>query len=258
MIDGGTIDYSQPIVVAQPTYAVNDPAAQASATDQAMQILNSARALFSQGDYQTALSQVDKAILTLPNDTVLHEFRGLTLFALKRYQEAAGGVYAVLSVGPGWDWTTLSSFYPNVEVYTEQLRALEQYTRQNPKSAEAHFLLAYHYLTCGHTDAAAKEFKEVVRSESKGSIVGAIICVAIHSGRRRNAENPRTGRSAETGQCRRPDGQLEVNASRWRHDPLGLNSGWKIHVEIQPKGQTARVQRRLFSGRQPFDTQTGK
>lgn len=170
VIDGGTIDYSQPIVVAQPTYAVNDQAAQASATDQAMQILNSARAFFSQGDYQTALSQVDKAILKLPNDAVLHEFRALTLFALKRYQEAAGGVYAVLSVGPGWDWTTLVSFYPNVEIYTEQLRALEQYSRQNPKSAEAHFLLAYQYLTCGHNDAAAKEFKEVMSLNSKDQL----------------------------------------------------------------------------------------
>ena len=63
----------------------------------------------------------------MPNDTVLHEFRGLVLFALGRYKEAAAADYAVLSAGPGWDWTTLSGLYPNVEVYTEQLRALEQY-----------------------------------------------------------------------------------------------------------------------------------
>jgi tetratricopeptide (TPR) repeat protein len=105
----------------------------------------------------------------------LHEFRGLALFALKRYQEAAGAVYAVLSVGPGWDWTTLSSLYPNVEVYTEQLRALEEYRKQNPKSAEAHFLLAYHYLTCGHTDAAAKEFKEVISLNPKDQLSAQLL-----------------------------------------------------------------------------------
>ena len=58
---------------------------------------------------QTALAQVDQAIAQVPNDTVLHEFRGLVLFALGRYKEAAAADYAVLSAGPGWDWTTLSA-----------------------------------------------------------------------------------------------------------------------------------------------------
>ncbi|MGD0654133.1 MAG: tetratricopeptide repeat protein [Thermoguttaceae bacterium] len=180
VIDGGIIDYSQPIVVAaQPEYAVNDQSggtdAQTTAADQAMQIFNTARESFTAGDYQTALSQVDSAIAKLPNDAVLHEFRGLVLFAMKRYQEAAAAVYAVLSVGPGWDWTTLSSLYPNVDVYTEQLRALEDFRRRNPKSAEAHFLLAYHYLTCGHTDAAAKEFNEVVSLNPKDQLSAQLL-----------------------------------------------------------------------------------
>ena len=74
-----------------------------------------------QSDYKTALAQVDQAIALVPNDTVLHEFRGLVLFAQERYQEAAAAEYAVLSAGPGWDWTTLSALYPDVEVYTAQL-----------------------------------------------------------------------------------------------------------------------------------------
>ena len=45
------------------------------------------------------------------------------LFALKRYDEAAAALYAVLSVGPGWDWTTLISLYADPETYTQQLRA---------------------------------------------------------------------------------------------------------------------------------------
>lgn len=176
VIDGTTIDYSQPIVAAaQPQYTVNDQAQQTTATDQAMQIFDSARESFMQGDYNSALSQVDSAIAKLPDDTVLHEFRGLVLFALKRYQEAAGAVYAVLSVGPGWDWTTLSSLYPNVDVYTEQLRALEDYSRKNPKSAETHFLLAYHYLTCGHTDAAAKQLKDVVSLNPKDQLSAQLL-----------------------------------------------------------------------------------
>jgi tetratricopeptide (TPR) repeat protein len=180
VIDGGTIDYSQPILTAaQPAYAVNDQSGGAdvrsTAEDQAMKIFDSARESFMSGDYKTALSRVESAIAKLPNDVVLHEFRGLALFALKRYQESAAAVYAVLSVGPGWDWTTLCSLYPDVDVYTEQLRALEEYRRQNPKSAEARFLLAYHYLTCGHNEAAAKELKEVVSLNPKDQLSAQLL-----------------------------------------------------------------------------------
>ena len=82
--------------------------------------LDAARAAVADGDYAKALAQCDKAIAQQPNDVVLHEFRGLALFALHRYKEAAGTIYAVLSIGPGWDWTTLSGFYPDVNIYTQQ------------------------------------------------------------------------------------------------------------------------------------------
>jgi tetratricopeptide (TPR) repeat protein len=95
----------------------------------------------------------------MPRDTVVHEFRGLVLFALKKYPEAAAAVYAVLASGPGWNWTTMVGLYPNVDVYTAQLRELENFAKQNPKSADARFLLGYHYLTMGHEKNAAKQFQ---------------------------------------------------------------------------------------------------
>ena len=128
-----------------------------------------------QGDYTTALAQVDQAIAQVPNDTVLHELRGLVLFALGRYKEAAAADYAVLSAGPGWDWTTLSGLYPNVEVYTGQLRALEQYAKSHPAASEAKFLLADHYLTCGYADAAAAQLKEVVRLNPKDQLSAQLL-----------------------------------------------------------------------------------
>jgi hypothetical protein len=91
----------------------------------------------------------------------LHEFRALVLFALQRYDESAAALYAVLTVGPGWDWPTLAGLYPNVSVYTQQLRALENYCTQNTGSAAARFVLAYHYLTQGHTLAALQQLKQV-------------------------------------------------------------------------------------------------
>ena len=94
-----------------------------------MALFDAGRASFQQGNYTDALQQADAALAKLPNDTTLHEFRALCLFALGRYDEAAAALYAVLSVGPGWDWTTLIGLYPDVDVYTAQLRALEDYCR---------------------------------------------------------------------------------------------------------------------------------
>ena len=66
---------------------------------------------------------MDHAIKLLPSDATMHEFRALVLFAEGKYHEAAEGIYAVLSMGPGWTWDTMMSLYPNEETYTRQLRA---------------------------------------------------------------------------------------------------------------------------------------
>src|SRR5262249_49745656 len=91
-------DYSQPIAV---TAAAPEPAA----TDTAQQVFAAARDSFKAGDYARALALADQALVQLPNDPVLHEFRAICLFALRRYGESAGVAYTVLSAGPGWDWT---------------------------------------------------------------------------------------------------------------------------------------------------------
>ena len=89
----------------------------------------------------------------------LHEFLALVLFAQGKYEQAAAPLYAVLSVGPGWDWTTLIGNYSDAGVYTEQLRGLEAFVKANPKSAQAQFVLAYHYISQGHGEAAIKPLK---------------------------------------------------------------------------------------------------
>ena len=103
--------------------------------------------------------------------------RALTLFAQKKYKEAAAAVYAVLAVGPGWDWDTLKSLYPDVDTYTKQLRALEDYQKQNPKSADASFLLAYQYLTLGKKDAAIKQLQRTVELQPKDQVSAQLIKV---------------------------------------------------------------------------------
>ena len=111
-------DYSQPIPVDNST-----PPPQ-TALDAARSHFDAARAAFKGGDYAAALAEIDQAIKNLPNDPDLHEFRALTLFALGRYTESAAALYSVLAVKPGWNWATLIGFYPDVDTFTAQLRAL--------------------------------------------------------------------------------------------------------------------------------------
>ena len=134
---------------------------------------DAAREAFKRGDYPLAQSLAEKAIVLLPSDATLHEFRALTLFAQKKYKEAAAALYSVLAAGPGWDWKTLSGLYSDPDTYTKQLRALEEYAAKNPNSPEAHFVLAYHYLVLGSLEEAAKQFREVVRLQPEDKLSAA-------------------------------------------------------------------------------------
>ena len=126
------------------------------------EVLTNAVAAFQRNDYDRSLDITNNGIARYSDDAVLHEFRALVLFAKRDYQQAAATIHSVLAVGPGWDWTTLSSLYSNVAIYTKQLRALEAFTAANPQDAASRFLLAYHYMSCGHPDAAARHLQQVV------------------------------------------------------------------------------------------------
>lgn len=168
------IDYSQPLVVYE-QQAAAAPAPAAGAEDPGMAAFDAARDAFLAGNYEAALQGVNKALSYRPDDAVLHEFRALVMFATGQYRDAAAALHAVLAVGPGWDWTTLSGLYPSVDVYTGQLRRLEKYTAENPQAADARFVLAYHYLTCGYSDAAAAQLTAVLQLEPKDEVAAQLL-----------------------------------------------------------------------------------
>jgi len=161
-VDASTTDPGQP---PQPNPPVEDPKTKAAVAK-----FDEARLAFKAGKYDDALEKVNSAIQDLPGDPVLHEFRSLVLFAQQNYTDAAGTIYAVLAAGPGWDWDTLKTLYPNEETYTNQLRALEEFSNAHPDAADARFLLAYHYLTLGYTDEAKAELEVVSQLQPKDEL----------------------------------------------------------------------------------------
>lgn len=149
------LDYSHRLNVSQqtgfpsPSEAVNQ--------ERALARVNEARELFSRGDYSGALTRIEEAIALVPDDPPLHEFRALALFALGRFTDSAGGLYAVLSSSPGWDSATLRALYGNLDDYAAHLRNLEQFLEENPDSPEGHFLFAYHLAGARQYEASLAE-----------------------------------------------------------------------------------------------------
>jgi tetratricopeptide (TPR) repeat protein len=169
------VNYSEPMVVTEVAPAEGEVPAPVAPPQEELDKFDQARVAFQAGKYDDAFTLVNEAAVKLPHDAVLHEFRSLILFALKRYNESAAAIHAVLAVGPGWDWKTLSSLYADVNTYTAQLRALEAYCSENTRSADARFLLGYHYLTIGSPDAALNEFRRVTELQPKDSVSANLV-----------------------------------------------------------------------------------
>jgi tetratricopeptide (TPR) repeat protein len=147
----------------------------ATVPPEAVQNFDAARGAFKAQDYAKALTDIDAAIKVLNNDVTMHEFRALVFFAQKKYKDAAAGIYAVLSVGPGWKWETMSSLYAKPDTYTNQLRDLESYQRANAGAPDGHFLLAYHYLVLGHTQQALTQFEKFIKLVPGDKLVPELI-----------------------------------------------------------------------------------
>jgi tetratricopeptide (TPR) repeat protein len=236
-------DYSQPINTVS-------PAPSEALTDEALSLFDSARGAFKQGNYEQALQQANQALEKTPNDTALHEFRALCLFALGRYDEAASTLYAVLSVGPGWDWTTLIGLYSSRDEYTTQLRALESYCREHPQSATARFVLAYQYLTEGYPDAAATTLRKIVELKPNDTLAAKLLEQLEAAEKSKSGEAPAPAPVPTNTAV--PEG-ASISGT-WKADPtpdtsvaLTIEPGGPFTWEVTQKGQAQK-----FAGTSTF------
>ena len=164
------IDYSQPLAVAAAEIPAGDDAQADLAETRSDEALEESRQAFKSGDYVKAMSTVDVALGYTPGDVTIHEYRALVLFALGKYSQAAGVLNPVLASGPGWGWETMVGFYPSTDTYNDQLRELEAYIKGKPDSADARFLLGYHYMVCDHMPQAYDQFEAVTKLQPADSV----------------------------------------------------------------------------------------
>ena len=119
--------------------------------------------------------------------------------------------------------------YASNATYSEQLRALEQYVKANPKSAEARFVLAYHYLTCGHTEPAQKQYQEVLKLQPNDQLSAQLLSLVGGDGAANQAATPP---EAEPTDPAEPTPPAEIDATKivgkWK---ASRKDGAKFHVE---------------------------
>jgi tetratricopeptide (TPR) repeat protein len=103
------------------------------------------------------------------------EFNALTMFAKQDYTQAAKVIRALGVSYQCWHHASMGEFYDDPDEYAGQLKSLEKYVRANPKEADAHFLLAYHYMKNGDSEAAAKEMQQVVTLMPADRLAGGLL-----------------------------------------------------------------------------------
>jgi tetratricopeptide (TPR) repeat protein len=195
-----------------------------------------ARGAFRGEDFPRALRLTEESLKLVPDDPIVHQFRALSLFALRRYDEAAAATYAVLAVEPGWDWTTMASLYDNLEAYTRQLRLLEDYAEAHPGSAEARFLLAYHYLGAGYVNQAVGEWKRVLALRPN-DLLSARMIQALQPSRSSEGEeltaHPTIADTPATSAAPGSSKPADLTGT-WAARPI---PGTTITLSFQPEGQ---------------------
>ncbi len=231
-------DYSQPI-----STTAAAPAEPVAST--ATAIFDHARDAFKQGNYALAVQLGEQALGQMPNDPNIHQFLALGLFAQGQYDQAAAPLYAVLTIGPGWNWTTLIGSYAEADTYTQQLRALEAHVKANPQSAPAHFVLGYHYLTQGHNDAAAKQFEHAAGLQPSDKLSAQLVAQLQPPASQQPSSDGAAPPTATASADSAPQGKL---AGRWAATPandarvaLAINDDGNFTWTVTRSGQPAKT-----------------
>ncbi|MFZ1932398.1 MAG: tetratricopeptide repeat protein [Thermoguttaceae bacterium] len=115
---------------------------------------SAAQDAFQSGDYDSALLWAANSNHDMPQART-RALMAQILFAQGDFRGAAAEARAAVAMGPVLDWRTLYSYYGYaMPRFSRQLDALEEFVRQNPSSADGHFLLGYEQLVLGHAESA--------------------------------------------------------------------------------------------------------
>jgi len=116
---------------------------------------------FKAGQYQAAARDWQHAMVDDPQNGALMMLMGQALFAMGRYDEAAGATQAGMQMLPEDKWGVVianyAQLYGNAQDYTDQLKALEKARDAKPDAPALRFLLGFHFGYLGYPKQAVRE-----------------------------------------------------------------------------------------------------
>jgi tetratricopeptide (TPR) repeat protein len=126
---------------------------------------------FQAGKYQEAIRDWRHATVDNPNNGGLVLLMSQALFALGQYDEAAGAVQMSMQMLPDTEWGTVvkeyKQLYPNIQNYTDQLKALERARDAKLDDPAIRFLLGYHFGYLGYPKEAVRELDKGLELQPK-------------------------------------------------------------------------------------------
>jgi len=121
---------------------------------------------FKAGNYTQAVSDWKHALVDDPQNGTLGMMLAQAMFASGSYAEAAGATQMAMSLLPQEQWGVVvrnyTDLYPNVQSYTDQLRALEKARNGKTTDPALRFLLGFHYNYLGYPTQAARELAKAI------------------------------------------------------------------------------------------------
>lgn len=126
---------------------------------------------FTAGRYRDAIHDFRHAILDEPSNGRLMLLLSQALFAVGRYEEAAGAAEMGMRILPQDRWGSVvkeyGKFYPNSNSYEAQLKDLERARNGRPEAPALRVLLGYHYGFLGFPKHAAQELDKAIQLEQR-------------------------------------------------------------------------------------------
>ena len=129
----------------------------------AQDFYSDALAAFQSSQYQETIRLCQHAMVDNPRDSDIILLMAQSLFAVGEYDQATDAVKMAVQLLPQDQWGTIAknytSYYPNIEDYTTQLRSLEKAARADATQPNPalNVLLGYHYGFLGHPRQAVAE-----------------------------------------------------------------------------------------------------
>ncbi len=176
---------ASPAATPVPTPATN-PVVPTSATmtDEAgsarsTELIHRGEAEFKKGNYSGATYSWRHAIVDDPQNPVVVMELGLALFAIGKFDEAAGATQAAMRALPKEHWGTVIShyreLYGNHQDYTRQLRSLEKAILAKPHDPALRFLAGFHFGYLGFLPQSIEQLEFAIQSEPRDEMAKQLL-----------------------------------------------------------------------------------